>query len=69
MRALNFNSWCTPDVWLDGIRVQGDNNVESMVSVDDIRAIEVYASPQTVPAQFTSLTGCGVFLMWTGPRR
>jgi hypothetical protein len=69
MRALNFNSWCTPDVWIDGIRAQNDNNVESMVSVDDIRAIEVYASPQTVPAQFTSLTGCGVFLMWTGPRR
>ncbi|XWV18184.1 MAG: TonB-dependent receptor plug domain-containing protein [Gemmatimonas sp.] len=69
MRGLTFNSWCTPDVWLDGIRVQGDNNVESMVSVDDIRAIEVYASPQTVPAQFTSLTGCGVVLMWTGPRK
>jgi hypothetical protein len=40
-----------------------------MVAIDDVRAIEVYARGGTVPAQFTSFSGCGVILMWTGPRR
>jgi Carboxypeptidase regulatory-like domain/TonB-dependent Receptor Plug Domain len=69
MRGLNFNAWCTPDVWVDGIRMQGFNSVENMVQPDEVRAVEVYANPQTVPAQFTSLSGCGVILFWTGPRK
>lgn len=69
MRGVNFNDWCTPDVWVDGMRVQGINNVESMLSIDDVRAAEVYAKGTMVPAQFTSLTGCGAILFWTGPRK
>jgi hypothetical protein len=51
------------------MRMVRTGSIESMVSIDDVRAIEVYARGGVVPAQFTSLSGCGVILMWTGPRR
>jgi hypothetical protein len=69
MRGASFDSWCTADVWIDGMRAVRSGSIESMVAIDDVRAIEVYARGGTVPAQFTSFSGCGVILMWTGPRR
>lgn len=65
------NGVCRPDVWFDGARVTIDQSfpLNSLVSPSDIRAIEVYAHAALVPPQFASFSGCGVVVIWTGPRR
>jgi len=63
--------YCRPDVLIDGVRVVNDETFpfNSMVSVSDLRAVEVYARASLVPAELSSLSGCGVIAIWTGPRR
>jgi hypothetical protein len=61
--------YCTPDIVLDGMRVAGDvGGVDWLVTPQDVRAVEVYSRGSQVPAEFQSLSGCGVIVIWTGPR-
>jgi hypothetical protein len=39
------------------------------VLVDEVKALEVYARPSSVPTELRSLSGCGVIGVWTGARR
>jgi hypothetical protein len=62
---------CRPDVRVDGSLVTNDElfPFNSIVSMDQIRAIEVYAHASLVPVEYQTLSGCGVIAIWTGPRK
>jgi hypothetical protein len=68
MRGIGFSQFCTPDIWLDGYRVSNDGTMDSFVQPQQIRAVEIYASAGSVPPQFATVSGCGVVVIWTGPR-
>ena len=58
---------CRPDLYVDGSRMANDPTfpINSLVIATELRAVEVYARPSTVPMQYRSLSGCGVILIWT----
>ena len=43
--------------------------VNAIVSMDQIRAVEVYAHSSLVPVEYQTTSGCGVIAIWTGPRK
>ena len=61
---------CRPDVRVDGILVVNDGlfSFNSIVSMAQIRAVEVYAHAALVPVEYQTASGCGVIAFWTGPR-
>ncbi len=66
VRATRKNSACTPTVFLDGERVLvQSNDLDALLTVDDLVAVEVYAQPAEVPMQFHSLPFCGAIILWT----
>jgi hypothetical protein len=57
---------CPPVFWLDGSRA-ADLNIDD-VAVRDVEAMEIYAGPATLPADYKtgqSGTACGVIAIWT----
>jgi hypothetical protein len=64
------SGWCRPDVRVDGSLVANDElfPFNSIVSMDQIRAVEVYSHASLVPVEFQTTSGCGVIAIWTGPR-
>ncbi len=66
---IAMNGGCSPQFFVDGIRLDlNGNNIESLVFVNDIRAMEVYNRASITPPQFSTLGGCGAIVFWTGPR-
>ncbi len=56
---------CRPNLFLDGMRA-ADAEVDELISVGDIGAMEVYTSMAGVPPQYTDRTNpCGAILFWT----
>jgi hypothetical protein len=47
-----------------------EGNIEALVSLKDVDAVEVYRSPQQVPTQFGGMgrTDCGAIVIWTKRR-
>lgn len=68
MRGVGFSQYCTPDIWLDGYRVSNDGTMDSFVQPQQIRAVEIYSRAASVPPQFSTVSGCGVVVLWSGPR-
>jgi hypothetical protein len=61
-------SGCRPWVFLDGSRmvVDASNDINSIVSPNQVEAIEVFVGPSEVPAEYAAGRGaCGVVLIWT----
>ncbi len=69
----DFRGACVPTVFLDGIRmldVGGVSSINSYIAPMDIRAVEVYVSAATTPAEFSNgFSNCGSIVIWTGARR
>ena len=69
----NVNGRCVPNYYLDGARVNIDEKDNPFSTLNDtvlpqfIKAVEVYASAGTIPAQFdnTALSDCGSIVIWT----
>ncbi len=69
----NVNGRCIPNYYLDGGRFDVDAKDHPFSTLNDtvlpqfIKAVEVYASAGTIPAQFdnTALTDCGSIVIWT----
>jgi hypothetical protein len=63
--------YCVPTVYLDGMALPSSNNRDQhdaldMMRPDDILAVEAYAGPATIPAEYNPLgSACGVLLVWT----
>lgn len=67
---LARGSRCSPDVYLDGVRVQdGGLDFDALVSPSRIMAVEVYRTRANVPAEYapTADRDCGVILVWSKP--
>jgi outer membrane receptor for Fe3+-dicitrate len=70
MRGL-MGGWCTPTVFIDGIRMEYDPQSGATLSllapIDWLGAVEVYRRTAEVPLQYgiTTMGGCGVILFWT----
>jgi hypothetical protein len=59
---------CRPWVYLDGARmiVDASSDINSIVSPNQVEAMEVYIGPSEVPAEYAAGRGaCGVVLIWT----
>ncbi|MFI5214691.1 MAG: carboxypeptidase regulatory-like domain-containing protein [Gemmatimonadales bacterium] len=49
---------------------KGDMGIDEVVSANEVQAIEVYQSPNEVPARFDVVKNrCGTIVIWTGTRR
>jgi hypothetical protein len=70
-QAILGSGMCRPDIRVDGSLVVNDENfpINFIVNMDQIRAIEVYAHATLVPVEYQTTSGCGVIVIWTGPRR
>ena len=69
MRGLGLSALCTPQVFLDGMRMPNDGSLDGFVLPTEVRAVEVYTA-SFAPYQYTNpLSGCGSILIWTGPRQ
>jgi 5-hydroxyisourate hydrolase-like protein (transthyretin family) len=61
---VQFRGGCEPDLFIDGSPTQVGTTVDEVLSVDDLEGLEVYRGI-TVPAQFTTRSGCGAIVAWT----
>lgn len=64
---LNPMGSCTPAVYMDGIPVASDGDLDAMVMLPDVEAVEVYRGGAELPLQFggTTTQGCGAIVIWT----
>jgi hypothetical protein len=76
MQGGGYNTLCRPAYWVDGLAmpvpVPGDpfDDTNASVRPRDIRGIEVYLDPSSVPPQYRRPdVACGVVLIWTKPRQ
>jgi len=62
---------CRPDLVIDGSRQINDETfpINTLVWANELRAVEVYTQPSSVPAEFQSGSGCGAIVIWTGITR
>ena len=62
---LGGHDYCAPSLMIDGSRTVGlDGVIEGIVSVNDLRGVEVYV--RNPPAELMQLSGCGGIALWTG---
>ncbi len=69
VRGTNPSDWCKAAIWLDGVNLGIDYNV-NQIQPTEIAAIEWYAGQATIPAKFNTparpgQTYCGVLVIWT----
>jgi hypothetical protein len=63
-------SICYPIVYLDGIRLGADENINAIIASRQVEAIEVYRSPAEIPVEFKGpAAACGVILIWSRAAR
>jgi len=59
---------CIPSVWMDGMLIhEGAQDIDRLVSTEDLMAIEVYTGLGGVPSQFQH-GSCGAIILWTKGR-
>ncbi|HYW30554.1 MAG TPA: carboxypeptidase regulatory-like domain-containing protein [Gemmatimonas sp.] len=70
MRGAGRSAYCTPAIFIDGALANiDDGRLDTIVSAQEVRSVEVYPHASSVPGQFLTLNGCGSIVLWTGPRR
>ncbi len=61
---------CPLAVVLDGKQIYGQVDIDALVNVNDVMAIEVYERGGNIPVGLqVNDTKCGVVAFWTGPRK
>lgn len=58
--------WCDPTIYVNGVPVAGDFNLEMFVNVANLRGVEIYTNPVLVPTEYRAQTFCGSVVFWTG---
>lgn len=60
-------SGCPYGIFLDGVRMGGMVNLNSLPDPSEVAGIEIYASSSTVPIQYNGNIGqtCGAIMLWT----
>lgn len=57
---------CRPDIVIDDVRFDATSStLDDLLSPAEIESMEVYTRDLSAPAQFRSLSGCGVIVVWT----
>jgi hypothetical protein len=58
---------CFPPVYVDGVLVATDGDLDAAVNMASIEALEIYRGAAEIPLQWggTMASGCGVVLAWT----
>ncbi len=57
---------CEPSIWIDGVELLSKSkDLDAFVSVESIRAVEVFNFPAEVPRDFAGDPFCGAILFWT----
>ena len=69
MRNAGSGGSCVPAVYMNGVLVPTDGNLDEFIQPNDVRGIEIYARTASVPMEFQSRNGCGSIVLWTGARR
>ena len=68
MRGSDGQARCEPELVVDGLRLpRYDSDIDNLIPVSIVRALEVYPRRIQAPAEFQSPT-CGSILVWTGAR-
>ena len=68
-RSIGLRGDCPPQYWVDGMRIE--NGSPDDFHPGDVEALEVYAGPSTIPAQFAARSAqigqrtCGAIVVWT----
>ena len=62
---------CRPNLVIDGTRQIPDSTfpLNTLVWANELRAVEVYTQPSSVPAEFQTDTECGAIVVWTDVTR
>jgi hypothetical protein len=63
-----LGGYCSPGVFVDGVRYRPGDDYNSFVFPERIIGIEVYTRGGSAPAEFSQMDGCGSVVVWTGPR-
>lgn len=63
-RGPSLSGACRPTVVLDGLRLGSAEDLDALVTVSSLEAIEVYTSAAQAPVEYWS-GGCGVIALWT----
>lgn len=60
---------CAPSLYVDGLRMSGESLSDLGLTVDAVKAVEVFRRPAEVPLEYggTAMGGCGAVLFWTRP--
>ena len=69
MNAAGGGGVCVPAVFLNGVTITTDGNLDAFINPKEIRGVEIYSRVASVPLQFQSRNGCGSIVLWTGARR
>ncbi len=57
---------CKPTVFIDGKRAFVETfDLDAVMSVDSLMAVEVYDQPEVIPFDFHAEPGCGAIVFWT----
>ena len=63
-RGLSFSGPCRPTVYLDGMRLGTNEDLDFLANVNSLEAVEVYTSAGQAPPEFWG-GGCGSLVLWT----
>lgn len=58
---------CQRDFYIDGFRVDPEDQQYFLNSTTDLEGVEIYSSVTGIPPQYQGLGTCGVVLMWSRP--
>lgn len=61
--TLLLRGQCRPGIWVDGVRMQGANSIDQLLSPHDVQAVEVFHGFE-LPVEF-GVDACGGVLIWT----
>lgn len=69
MGATVLMRGCRPTLWIDGMKLMGEDSIDQLVQPSDIVGIEIYRSAAETPPQFSGGATCGTIVVWTGARK
>ena len=63
-RGSSFSGPCRPTVYLDGMRLGTNEDLDFLANVSSLEAVEVYAGAGQAPVEYSG-GGCGSLVLWT----
>lgn len=63
-RGSSFSGPCRPTVFLDGMRLGSDEDLDFLANLSSLEAVEVYTSATQTPPEFWG-GACGSLVLWT----